>query len=172
MKLQMDNKEVIKKTFDKVVEKYVDDFEFVINNARFIFTFRNKPIYDDDGNEIAAQARKVANRERDLYGVDFEICVYEELWNELSETGKERLVYHELLHCAVEMELDEDEEETGNPAYDSEGRVSVYLVPHDIVIKTFKKEIETFGLYGSDIGTAKFMALHYKNLVSKKKGKE
>lgn len=165
MKYELDNKNEIKKTFDAVVEEYPDIFGFVVQNANFIFTFRDKPMYDDEGNPIAAQARSVNNRERDLYGTDFEICVYEELWSQLSPAGKKRLVFHELLHCRVEP----DEENEDEPAYDKDGRVVIYIEPHDLIIKTFKQEIETFGLQTMDLDVAKFLSVHYKKYKDRRK---
>lgn len=158
MKYDLDKDNTIHQVFDKVVNANPDDFSFLIENAKFIFTFRNKPTYDEDGYEVAAYARRVANRERDIYGTDFEICVYAPLWEELSDKKRERLIYHELLHCRI----DEDEDAPGIPAYDSEDRVSIYIEPHDLVVKTFQKEIETFGLEGHDLKVAKFMTNAYK----------
>lgn len=165
MKHQLDNHNAIKKIFDAVVEEYPDDFDFVVRNANFIFTFRDKPMYDDEGNPIAAQAKSVSNRERDLYGTDFEICVFEELWDTLTEKGKKRLVYHELMHCRVEPSEDSEDE----PSYDNDGRVVTYIEPHDLIIKTFKREIEVFGLQQMDVDVARFMSVHYKKYREAKK---
>jgi hypothetical protein len=164
VKFEVDRKEVIKKIFDKVIADYPDDFAFVAENAKFIFTFRDKPMRDDEGNMIAAFAKAVSNRERDIYGTDFEICVFEELWDELTAQQKEQLVYHEMLHCRVV----EDEEIEGEPAYDNDGRVIIYIEPHDVIVKTFKREIEVFGLQRRDLDVSKFLALHYKKYKDKR----
>lgn len=161
---KVDEKEYdVKEIFDAVVEKYEDDFVDIVNNCNFLFTFRDSKIYDDEGMEIAAQSKLINKRERDLYGYDFEILFYEELWNELSRKQKMRLMFHELLHCQVVY--DEDD----NVATDKDGRVVTYITPHDIVIKTFKREIELFGLSSADMENALFLA---KEVVKKRKQKD
>ena len=110
--------------------------------------------------EIAAQSKLINKRERDLYGYDFEILFYEALWNELSRKQKMRLMFHELLHCQIDYTEDDE------VAYDKDGRVVTYITPHDIVIKTFKREIELFGIGSCDMENATFLA---NELFKKKK---
>lgn len=158
---RVDEKEYdVKEIFDTVVEKYHDDFADVIENCNFLFTFRDSKIYDDEGNEIAAQAKTINKRERDLYGYDFELFFYEELWVSLTRKQKIRLMFHELLHCKV------DYDEDGDIAIDRDGRIVTYITPHDVIIKTFKREIELFGISNQDMQTALFLA---KQLAKSKK---
>ena len=164
----MDDTEEIRLVFDAVINDYPDDFEFLAKYAKFQFTFREKPTYDEDGQPIAATAMRLSNRERDLYGADFEICCHKETWDYYNEDMKERLIFHELLHCQVAH----DEEDEEIPAYDNDGRVYIYCVPHDIITKTFKREIEEFGLVGSDLDVASFMHKQYELHTSKKTAKK
>lgn len=161
---QVDENEYdVKEIFDAVAEKYHDDVADVVENCNFLFSFRDSKIYDDEGMEIAAQAKQISKRERDLYGYDFELLFYEELWTQLTRKQKMRLVFHELLHCQVDY--DEDD----NVAIDKDGRVVTYITPHDIVVKTFRREIELFGISPSDMETAVFFS---KQLAKMKKSKE
>lgn len=170
MKLELEKSGDVERIFNKVVEDYPDEFQFITENTMFQFTTREVATYDDEGRTIAATASKLSNRERDLYGSDFEICVYWEYWETLDDTQKERLIYHELLHCYVEL----DEEDESYPKYDKDERVVIGIVPHDLVVKTFKAEIEEFGLSYDDLEIAEFFYHQYKKYLetrnNKKKG--
>ena len=169
MKLQIDKTGDVERIFKIVTEeKYQEEFEFLCENAIFQFTTREKPQYDEEGLEIAATAQRLSNRERDLYGSDFEICVYLEYWETLSDAQKERIMYHELLHCCVY----EDEDDYGNPAFDNDGRIVISMVPHDLVVKTFQAEIEEFGLSESDLKLAEFFYNQYKKHLEKNGAKK
>lgn len=165
MKLELEKSGSVERIFNEVIEEYPDEFEFLSENAVFQFTTREKPTYDEDGQEIAATAHKLSNRERDLYGSDFEICVYLPYWDELADEQRKRLIYHELLHCWVA----EDEEDATYPAYDNDGRIIIGIVPHDLVVKTFKAEIEEFGLQSGDLPLAEFFYNQYKRYLDSKK---
>lgn len=170
MKLKIDKTGDVERIFKIVTKKYEDEFSFLCENAIFQFTTREKPLYDEEGLEIAATAQKLSNRERDLYGSDFEICVYLEYWETLSDVQKERIIYHELLHCYVYP----DDEDESYPAYDKDERVVISMVPHDLVVKTFQAEIEEFGLSESDLSIAEFFYKQYKKYLDNhtpKKGK-
>lgn len=162
MKLQIESTGDVKRIFDMVVNKYPDEFSFLVENAVFQFTARETPTYDEDGMEIAATAQRLSNRERDLYGSDFEICVYSEYWETLDDSRKERLIYHELLHCYVEP----DEDDESYPKYDRDDRVVIGMIPHDLVVKTFKAEIEQFGLAEGDLKLAEFFYKAYKKYLN------
>lgn len=163
MLLVQDKTGELERVYKRVVEKYEDDFGFLANNSNFLFTWRDREQLDDEGKPIAATARVINKRERDLYGYDFEINAHKEYFDELSETEKDRLIYHELLHCVVLP----DEENPDYPATDNDGRNIIFCQPHDVIIRTFKKEIERFGLRGSDIDTAKFLAKQYRNYIKR-----
>ena len=165
MKLQLETTGDVERIFNSVIEKYPTEFEFLTSNAVFQFTTREKPQYDDDGLEIAATAQRLSNRERDLYGSDFEICVYLDYWDTLSDIQKERLIYHELLHCY----LYEDEENPSEPLFDNDGRLQISMITHDLVVKTFQSEIIEFGLSDSDLKTAEFFYRQYKKYLENKK---
>lgn len=168
MKLEIEKSGDVERIFNSVIEKYEDEFGFLTENAIFQFTTRETPTYDEDANPIAATAQKLSNRERDLYGSDFEICVYWEYWESLTDSQKERLIYHELLHCYVDV----DEEDETYPKYDKDERVVIGIVPHDLVVKTFKAEIEEFGLSSGDLQLAEFFYNQYKKYLEQHGGKK
>ena len=167
MKLQIEQTGDVERIFTRVIEKYEDDFSFLAENAVFQFTTRETATYDEDGQTIAATAQRLSNRERDLYGSDFEICVYLDYWETLTDAQKERLIYHELLHCWIA----EDEESPGYPAFDRDNRIVIGITPHDLVVKTFRAEIEQFGLDNSDLSLAEFFYKQYKRYLEQHGGK-
>lgn len=167
MKLRLEETGDVERIFNIVIGKYPEEFEFISENAVFQFTVRENPTYDDDGLPIAATAARLSNRERDLYGSDFEICVHLDNWEELTDAQKIRLIYHELLHCWIAR----DEEDEDYPAYDKDDRVIIGMVPHDLVVRTFKAEIEQFGLQEGDLQLAEFFYKQYKKYMKQHGGK-
>lgn len=166
MKLAIEETKDVEKIVNKVTLEYEEDFGYLFDNCVFQFTKRADPTYDDEGREIAATASKLSNRERDLYGSDFEICVYWPYYETLTVEQKERLIYHELLHCYIEFD------DNGDPAYDKDERVKIGCVPHDLVVKTFKQEIEEFGLSESDLAVAEFFYNQYSKYLEEKAKKK
>lgn len=150
----------LKKLFEEVIAKEEDLLHLLQSDARILYTYRNNAMHDDEGEPIAAYAKSLGNRERDLYGFDFEINVFEEYWTELSSDQQYRLAHHELMHCKVEME-------DGEPVTDDYNRLSIWIEPHDVVIKTFSKEIEIYGLGHDDMKVAKFL---FDQMIKTKEG--
>jgi hypothetical protein len=163
-----DDKGDLEKIFKPLIEKHFPN----LTQAQFIYTYHDKPTFDDEGEPIAAFARKIPNKERDIYGPDFEISVFQEYWITLSDKQKRRLAYHELLHPRIEME----DEDSDTPALDDNGRLITWIEPHDLVIKTFKQEIEVFGLSKGDVKVAEFLsnalATYYEKKAEKRSRKD
>lgn len=136
LKYQKDKKGELKEVFDAVKD---ERFSLLCEMAEINYVFRTTQKKDDEGRMVLGEARKLSNRERDLYGYDFEICVHKKSWKQLNEKQKVRLAWHELNHCVVKV----DREGVGK--YDKAGRVEIGIRPHDIVLKTFMEEIEIFG---------------------------
>lgn len=135
LKFEKAPKEVVK-IFEEIIDS---DYPDLIGNCDINYTFRTKSRTDDEGCLILADATKLSNRERDLYGFDFEICIHKKSWIELSDSGKRRLAWHELKHLVIKTDADDD------PKYDKAGRVQIALLRHDLVIRTFFEEIKRFG---------------------------
>jgi len=136
----------------------------ILKNLNFLLVWREgKPAKDGDGGNIAAQVRVLPNRLRDLFGFDVEIEVCKDIWDRVDLKWKIRLLWHELRHFYVEVD-----EDTNLPVKDKENRIAVSIVPHDLVIRTFKDEIIKFGVDIDEVDTFKFM---YKTYSEVKKGK-
>ena len=130
----------IDKVLSKFCEKIRNKYFPQLAHAHINYVFRTAMKKDDEGNLVAGEARKLSNRERDLYGYDFEICFHKDTWENAGRKERRRLAWHELNHCIVKWKHGIDE-----PRYDKAGRLVIALKKHDIVIKTFKEEIEMFG---------------------------
>jgi len=135
LKFQKDQTGNLKQFFETVRNEYFPNLSY----CKINYIFRTVPKKDDEGMLVLGQARKLSNRERDLYGFDFEICVHKASWKGLNSYDKERLAWHELNHCIVKLNED------GEPKRDKADRMVIRLKRHDLVIKTFMEEIEKYG---------------------------
>ena len=69
LKFERDKTKRLNKVFDKCRRKYFPKLRYV--NINYIFrTVQEK---DDEGRLVIGTARKLSNKDRDLYGYDFEI---------------------------------------------------------------------------------------------------
>ncbi len=144
-----DTHKSLEEIFEKVKKKYHPRLEPV----SILYTFRSDPKFDDEDRLVGAEARKLSNRERDLYRFDFEICVHEDTWNSLGNKSKRQLAWHELNHCKVIYETDDTGTETQTPDRDKAGRIQIKLVTHDVVVTTFREELDIFGPFPGDAKT-------------------
>jgi hypothetical protein len=144
--------------FAKQIVKKKPEFK-LLKSIRILFTWRDTPRKDDEGAPVAARASKLGPQLRDLMGKDAMIEVYEGVWSRLDKPWKRRLIEHELRHIRV-VTKEEDGQEIIDR--DKEGRVKVEIVPHDVVIKTFKDEIEEWGISITDLITVKYLADVYR----------
>lgn len=130
----------LEKIFSEIIEREFPLLEF----ARFLYTWRRDEKKDEESQLVLASARKLQNRDRDVFAYDFNIEVWKEYWEGLSEVEKEKLAFHELNHCRIKLD------EYGAKAYDTNGRLNIFLEPHDIIIRKFKAEVLKYGLDGGD----------------------
>lgn len=136
---ERDETKVLNNYFDATKEAYFPKLKHI--NINYIFrTVQEK---DSEGNLVVGAARKLSNKERDLYGFDFEICVHKETWIDANKKYKQRIAWHELRHLEVKYKYKMNE-----PMVDRAGRVKTGLLKHDLVIMTFLEEIEIFGPTG------------------------
>ena len=127
-----------------------------LKDLEILFCFRSEPDFDDDGELVAAKASKMGTKQRDVFGYAFMIVVAHDLWKEMSKSQRLRLIWHELNH--LQVQYDED----GNLMTDAEGRVKIWLQKHDLVVRSFKDEIEKFGLDAGTAPTAKYLGRAYR----------
>ena len=158
-----DRSKELETMYRKVVGKDNQHFP-ELQLLRFLFTYRQgKPEWTKDNLIVYAQVRKLPPRERDVYLFDVELRVWKEGWDEMSPKQKRRTIWHELRH--IQVDLDED----FKPHLDSENRIKFYLAPHDIVIKTFKDEIEKFGLNPIDKQPIELLSKHMGDKITIRK---
>lgn len=165
-----DTKGILEEVFKKVIEKEFSQ----LSEMKINYTFRSTPDTDEEGRPAAATAKKLSNRERDLYGFDFEICVHEDTWKEFSKSQREEVAFHELCHCIVFFEKDDEGEDTEEYLVDGAGRIMIGIEPHDLMIKSFKREVEKYGIAMSGASTALWIYRYvkkHKSLVKKLKVK-
>lgn len=130
----------IKQMASAVVARY-PEFR-ILSCLRFLWVWKlGDPEFDQkEGMPLEAVVRKLPNRERDVYGKDIEVRVHCDTWKSQTYDQRFRLIFHELLHIHVEQD------ENRNIKIDDDGRVVFSIVPHDIVIRAFQREIEEFGV--------------------------
>lgn len=137
----------------KIVTSKKDTSFAHLKKVKILFTWRDTARKDDEGRQVAARASRLSPQIRDLIGKDAMIEVFEDIWPRLSPKWKVRLIKHELRHISVVFD-----EETGEPKYDKDGRIKIEIVPHDVVIKTFKAEILEYGISTTDLPSVSFLA--------------
>lgn len=150
LKYEIDKTGKLEKLFEEIREQY---FSGELEGVRINYVFRTTQRRDDDGYPILGEASKLPNRERDLYGFDFEICVFRDTWVLAPRKEQKRIAWHELNHLVVV-----GQEDGGDPEYDKADRVKIGIRPHDLIIKTFKEEIEIFGPTKSELYIIKKIA--------------
>ena len=128
----------------------------------YVWKLGDSPDWDDESRPIAAETRKLPNRERDIYGFDVEIKVFKSSWRKRGTKSKRRLMWHELQHIELE------EGENFKVARDDDGRVKIKLRSHSVAVNTFSEEIDRFGLSGRDVGDAVVLAKALKKYKKKK----
>jgi len=136
-----------------------------LKDIDILFCFRSEPDFDSDGGVILAKASKLGNKSRDVFGYAFMIVVAHDLWREMSKRKKLQLMWHELNH--LQITYDED----GTPITDAEGRVKIWLLKHDLVVRSFTSEIEKFGLSAEELPTAKFLSRAYRDYKQVQSGR-
>lgn len=142
MKFTVDETGKLKRVFSDVIDEYFPKLKIL----KFIYVWRDSEKFDD-GQLIAAEVFKLSNRDRDLWGFDVRVEIDEAFWTKQSKEDKKKLVYHELSHIQLDMEVDKDTgEETDEVKTDAEDRISFFIVNHDLVLRRFKRELKKFGL--------------------------
>lgn len=151
----------LKKFADKIIKSEKDYLP--LKHLEILFVWREgKPKRDPDGGWIAAEASVLSARNRDIFGFDAQIEVSIAIWDTLSPEWRRRLIWHELRHLEVEMEGDGSGKLV--PARDKAGRIVISLVPHDISLRTFKAEIDKFGIDTDDLETFRFITSRYRQV--------
>jgi hypothetical protein len=147
---------------ERAVKRVIKDHkEFnILGCLRFLYTYKlNDPQYDKDGLPIEGLAKKLSNRERDVYERDVEICVHYDSWTDKPKEQKYRLIYRILLSIHVDIEGKEELE----IVTDDDGRVVLRIVPPDIVLRLYSKELEEFGLPSQYKRTVKTLSISEKH---------
>lgn len=152
VKYRKDETGKLEKLASSIIKKDTDYIS--LKHVRILFIWRDgPPRKDEDGLKVAAQASILSSKLRDLFAYDCQVEVSEEIWDRLSPEWRRRLMWHELRHFYVELD-----EETSEPVKDKEGRVVISIVPHDVIVRTFRAEVEKFGVDTSDLPIFKFAA--------------
>jgi len=136
LKFERDPTKELNNYFEASRQKYFPD----IASANINYIFRTVQEKDDEGRVVVGSARKLPNKDRDLYGYDFEICIHKDTWKNASKKYKKRIAYHELRHLHVKFKFKIKE-----PMVDTAGRIKIALNQHNLVIRTFIEELEIFG---------------------------
>ena len=147
MKFYPDSTKSLKKTFEKVMDRYFKEAHLDLAKIQYVFWEGEKTT--GDGRVVHGETRIPSARERDIYGYDFIISISGDYWeDEASTADKIRLTYHELKHCKIEC----TKSTKGKiiPKRDKEGRLKVRIRPHDVNLNLFLSEVEVVGLSGGE----------------------
>lgn len=133
-----------------------------LKEVRILYSMRAKPKPGEDSTIVAGEARVLPAKLQDLWGYQAEIELARPVWETLTPSGKNRLLWHELRH--LQVSLDDDDK----PDLDKDGRVSMYCDDHDIRVTAFYGELVRFGPTKNDLKVMKKMYLAYKKFKSGK----
>lgn len=147
MKWKIDKTNILKEYFNELIDKY---FSY-LKDINIIYAWGKGKKIQDDSNLVLGETYKVSNLNRDLFGCDFIIVIYKEYWDSMDEKTKYKLAYHELCHCGVRLD------DNNNIMRDNEDREKVYLKDHDIDLQRFKSELIEFGLDNHEKKMLKFL---------------
>ncbi|MHA2063600.1 MAG: putative metallopeptidase [Candidatus Thorarchaeota archaeon] len=125
-------------------------------NMGLLLVWREEHEIDKDGNAVFGKASKLSNKNRDIYGVDFMLTFAKDLWDLGSVGQRKRVMWHELCHPQIEFD------DEGVPVRDNENRIKIWLAPHDLVMNTFRDEIDTFGLSAGQLEPAEILSKAYR----------
>jgi hypothetical protein len=131
-------------------------------NILFVWRLGETPRYDDQGRPIAATTRRLPVRERDVYGFDVEVEVFQQAWGKKGPKARRRLIWHEL------YKIDVEQGEDFKVNHDDDGRVIVTMREHDVAITTFEEELKQFGLSSRDIADAQVITKALKRFKLRK----
>lgn len=101
---------------EAIAKKLIPQYHTHLVNAKIAYLFKNKPT-TKGGKLVLATAKKCSKEEQALCNYhnpegenhfDFIITVFYKAWSEMSDAQKFALVDHELSHCLVDEEPDED----------------------------------------------------------------
>jgi hypothetical protein len=148
--------------YNQLIKKFFPELKML----NIQLAFRDKEKKDSEGQIIIAEAYKISTRERDLYGPDCGILMDYEIWDKSNKMEKFRVAFHELCHFSI------DRDDNGEVKMDDNNRIKVNIEKHDIIINTFKKEVEIFGFTGTDQDVATFMSDILENPDTVKKNKK
>lgn len=150
---------------EKLGASIVKEHHPTLEKVRILYTFRSVPkAGEGEGLAVAGEAKPLPAKVRDLFGWDAEICLAHPIWNALDDTGKKRLLWHELNHLEVEMVTrEEDGEEVEEPKRDKDGRIIITTRKHDISLASFGAEYRLFGLTEHDLDVLKTVNQIYRD---------
>jgi len=156
MKHAHDKQGVIKSVADDLIKRLPDYKNLRDSKIRIFYVWRAKPRIDD-GQVIAARVSKLSSRWRDILHRDVEIEVCDTIWGKLTTRWRQRIIGHELHHIQVYRQEDNPE------AFDvdNDGRLTIDIVPHDLVIRTFAAEVEHYGFLTPELPMAAVIAKAY-----------
>lgn len=164
MKISIDKSGVLEKLIKELIKKLFPELGIL----NYLYTWRDtEKIYE--GQIVMSKVYKLSNKDRDLFDFDCRFEVDENMWNSLSKKEKYKLAFHELCHIKIECEheeedkdKDENENEGRLARVDKEGRIIFHIVPHDVILMRFKKELKKFGMDKNEDKMRRFL-----NKVSK-----
>lgn len=141
MQYTIDRSKEIEKVFEKMFTKYFPQLKIL----NFLYTWRSKEKFID-GQIILAEVFKMSPRDRDLWGFDVRVEIFEDTWMTSNHKTRCKLAYHELCHIELSFKKGIEKKKKKNVKVDKEGRICFKIRSHDVALKRFISELKVFGL--------------------------
>lgn len=129
----------------EIVQRLVEKHHQHLIDAKIAIAWRYGIKDDKDGRLVLGQARKATDLSRELVDYDFIILLNYQVYTsrEFSDAQREALLDHELCHCQIALDKDEE------PIEDDKGRRVYRMRKHDI--EEFREIVQRHGLYKNDL---------------------
>jgi hypothetical protein len=129
---------------EELGKKIIAKHRPMLGHLKIQYMFRSEASIADD-KVIAGRCVKVDDRNRTIHGFDFIIEIAYDLWETATDEFKEALMDHELGHCGLRVNPDDEKD----VVYDDQGRPKTYIKTHSI--EEFEEVLERHGAYHKNL---------------------
>jgi len=129
---------------EKLGKEIINKHRPMLGHLKIQYMFRSEASISDD-KVIAGRCIKVDDRNRTIHAYDFIIEIAYDLWETATDEFKEALMDHELGHCGLRVNPDDEQD----ILYDDAGRPKTYIKTHSI--EEFEEVLERHGAYHKNL---------------------
>lgn len=151
MQYTIDKSKGLEGIFEKIFTRYFPQLKIL----NFLYTWRSKEKFVDD-QIVLAEVFKMSPRDRDLWGFDVRVEIFEDTWTTSNHKTRCKLAYHEICHIELLFKKGKEKKKK-NVKVDKEGRICFKIKSHDVALKRFVSELKVFGLEEDENKIRKFL---------------